>query len=148
MTLPTKVTEQLKPENARVIEAVKAKSEQLLDHTPRFRFFTLHGKQHLDSLFRILSILLEAGVTLNERELYLISLAICTHDLGMVVSLRDFDFAAIAEGRPGFSDPVGFENFVRDTHHLLIEQYFARDLTFPGWLGDHSPRSVNSRRDW
>lgn len=139
MSLPHPITARLNLDHLRAVEAVKMKAEQLLDHSPRFRYFTLHGKQHIESLFRILGMLIDGGITLNERELYLLSLAICTHDLGMVVSLRDFDLNTIAEGRPGFTDPVMFENFVRETHHLLIAEYFSRDLNFLISLGITPP---------
>lgn len=122
-----------------IVKAVKAKADQMLDHSPRFRFFTLHGKEHLDSLFRTLGILIEYGIQIPQRELYLLCLAICTHDLGMVVSLRDYEFDRISEGRPGFSDPVAFERFVRDTHHELISEYMSRDLNFLIGLGITPP---------
>lgn len=129
------VTNRLNPEKSLIVKAVFQKACQLLDHSPRFRLFTLHGKAHLSELFRILEIFLQGGVALTERQLYLISLAICTHDLGMVVGLSELDLKEISEGRGGVPDPVNFENFIRDVHHEIIAQYFRKDLGFLTGLG-------------
>ena len=80
------------------INAIYQDAHQRLDHSPRFKFYTLHGKKHLDSLFRILFLFVDAGLKLNQREAFLLCAAICTHDLGMVVPLRDKTFKEISQG--------------------------------------------------
>ncbi len=92
-----------------VLTAVRASAERLLNHTPRFRIFTFHGTEHLNTLFEIFEILLEGRVELSSDEIFLLALAICIHDLGMVVTLRDKDLAEILEGKPAFPDPASFE---------------------------------------
>jgi CheY-like chemotaxis protein len=130
-----KITARLHETESAIVKAVFVKAARLLDNSPRFKLFTLHGEAHLAGLFRILEIFLEAGFKLTDRELYLLSLAICTHDLGMVVALSDKDLTEIAQGRGGIPDPVNFENFVRDVHHKLIGHYFKHDLNFLTSLG-------------
>ena len=71
------------------VKAVKAHAERLLDHSPRFKYFTLHGQQHLNSLFQILGLFREGGINFSNEELFVLAVAICIHDLGMIVSLRD-----------------------------------------------------------
>ncbi|RYG98533.1 MAG: response regulator [Alphaproteobacteria bacterium] len=129
------VTRRLSEEKSSIVKTVFNKACHLLDHTPRFRLFTLHGHSHLSELFRILEIILKGGVVLTERQLYLLSLAICTHDLGMAVGLTKMDLEEISEGRGGVPDPSNFENFIRDVHHEIISYYFRNDLNFLTSLG-------------
>ena len=120
---------------AKIVSAVFEKACMILDHSPRFKLFTLHGRNHLSELFRITEILIQGGIILSQRQLYLLSLAICTHDLGMVVGLSNSDLKEIAEGRGGIPDPVNFENFIRDVHHVIISRYFRNDINFLTGLG-------------
>jgi hypothetical protein len=113
-----------------ILKAVKSQAEKLLGHTPRFKFFTLHGKEHLDSLFRIADLLVSTGVKLSAEEAFLLSLSICVHDLGMVVPLQAADETKILEGKPVATDPAVVENFIRDTHHNLAELYFQQNAGF------------------
>jgi ActR/RegA family two-component response regulator len=112
------------------LHGVKNHAESLLNHSPRFKFFTLHGANHLNNLFEILEFLITGGIALKREELYLLSLAICVHDLGMVVSLRDYDVPKVLDGRPSATDPAALELFIRETHHELVDEYFRRDLGF------------------
>ena len=59
----------LQPQDAEILASVKGHAERLLNHTPRFRFFTLHGSEHLDGLFRILALLLKGGVENGARRI-------------------------------------------------------------------------------
>jgi ActR/RegA family two-component response regulator len=118
-----------------ILRAVKNHAESLLDHSPRFKFFTLHGKTHIENLFVILQILIDGGIKLKPEERYLLSLAICVHDLGMVVSLRDYDVTKVLDGRPAATDPAALELFVRETHHELVDEYFRKNLDFLIALG-------------
>lgn len=129
------ITNRLPERQAKIVEAVFEKACLLLDHSPRFKLFTLHGRNHLSELFRIADIMIQGGIILNERQTYLLSLGICTHDLGMVVGLSDADLTEISEGRGGVPDPVNFENFIRDVHHEIITRYFRNDLNFLTSLG-------------
>lgn len=130
-----KVTARLPEKESSIVKAVFAKSARLLDNSPRFKLFTLHGEVHLSNLFKILEIFLDAGFKLSQRELYLISLSVCTHDLGMVVALSEKELNEISQGRGGIPDPINFENFIRDVHHKLIGHYFNNDLNFLTGLG-------------
>jgi ActR/RegA family two-component response regulator len=80
-------------------------------------------------------ILLKGGINLNRDELFLISLAICIHDLGMVVSLRNKDVPGILDGRPVATDPAAMELFIRDTHHELVDAYLQHDIGFLNAVG-------------
>jgi hypothetical protein len=113
-----------------ILRAVKKHAESLLDHSPRFKFFTLHGTTHIENLFGILQLLIDGGIKLKPDELYLLSLAICVHDLGMVVSLRDYDVTKVLDGRPAATDPAALELFIRETHHELVDEYFRRNVDF------------------
>ncbi|MFO1461380.1 MAG: hypothetical protein U1G08_18505 [Verrucomicrobiota bacterium] len=117
------------------LQAVKSHAEALFNHSPRFKFFTLHGTNHLNNLFDLLGVILEGGVALSKEEIYLLSLAICVHDLGMVVSLRDADIPKILDGRPTATDPAALELFIRDTHHELVDAYLQTHLGFLTNLG-------------
>ncbi len=112
------------------LSAVRKHAEQLLDHTPRFKFFTLHGKAHIDSLFEIADLLVHGGLKFTSEEAYLLSLAICVHDLGMVIPLKDDDVNKILEGRPASADPATLEEAIRDAHHNLAEIYFRENASF------------------
>jgi hypothetical protein len=129
------ICERLQEREVGILRAVRASSERLLNHTPRFRFFTLHGTEHLNSLYEIFEILLEGHVELSRDEIFLLALAICIHDLGMVVTLRDKDLGEILEGKPAFPDPASFENYVRQNHHDLVEEYTNQHFGFLTDLG-------------
>ena len=118
-----------------ILAGVKAHCERLLNHTPRFKYFTLHGSAHLNSLFEILAFLRKGGIELNTEELFLLSLSICVHDLGMVISLENLDRRDILDGRPTFPDVAVLENYIRETHHELVDIFFERDLGFLVDLG-------------
>jgi hypothetical protein len=105
-------------------------ASKLLDVSPRFRFFTLHGREHLSNLFRLLGLFRKGGVTFTDHELFILALAICTHDLGMVTPLRDIELSELFEGKPLYPDPAYVENFLRETHHQRIDTYFANELGF------------------
>jgi len=124
------IVKQLDAKQQTALRAVKEHSEALLNHTPRFKFFTLHGTNHLNNLFEILNLFLEGGIKINRDELFLLSLAICVHDLGMVTSLRERDIPTVLEGRPAATDPAALELLIRETHHELVETYFQNDLCF------------------
>lgn len=129
------ITKRLQETEATILNATYSNAISLLDHSPRFKYFTLHGESHLSELFRILDILLEGGLILNDRELYLLGMAICTHDLGMIIGLSDSDLERITQGRGGVPDPVNFENFIRDVHHEIISEYFRKNINFMTSLG-------------
>lgn len=120
----------LNTEQQNTLEAVKNQAQALLDHSPRFKYFTLHGTTHINNLFVILELLFQGGIKLNRDELFLLSLAICIHDIGMVVSLRDKEIYGVLDGRPVATDPAALELFIRDTHHELVDAYLQHDMGF------------------
>lgn len=136
----------LDPDHQAILTGVKNHCERLLNHTPRFKFFTLHGKAHLDGLFEILQILQQGGISLNKNELFILSMAICVHDLGMIVPLREKEIREILDGRPGFPDATALENYVRERHHELLDTYLEKDLEFLLGLGV-SPTQIALVRD-
>ncbi len=140
------IIDTLSPKQQTILLAVKEHAEKLLNHSPRFKFFTLHGTEHLNNLFDILSIMLKGGVKLSQNDLFLLSLAICIHDLGMVVSLSDKMGIEILEGRPNATDPAALEDFIRNTHHELIDAYYQHNLEFLLNLG-LDPAQLSQVRD-
>lgn len=140
-----KVISRLKTDDSTKLQALKTRAEELLDHTPRFKFFTLHGKAHLNSLFNILEIFLSEGFQLSEEELLILSSAICVHDLGMVIKLREKDLIYILDGRSQSADPSVLENKIRDLHHELLDSYLEQDLVFLAGLG-YSPQEISDIR--
>ncbi len=124
------VSRQLSEKHRQTVRIVKANAEQLLNHTPRFRFFTLHGSKHLDSLFKIVALLMQGGIRLSEQELYLLSLALCIHDLGMVCALRDEELEEILEGKPESTDPATVEDYIREVHHERVDRYVEENVNF------------------
>ena len=129
------IIERLDARQQAVITSVKGHAESLLNHSPRFKFFTLHGTNHLNNLFEILELLIKGGIKLNQEELFLISSAICIHDLGMVVGLGEREIPAILEGKPVAPDPAAVELYIRETHHELVEQYLQQNASFLLSLG-------------
>jgi hypothetical protein len=109
---------------------VRANAERLLNHTPRFRYFTLHGTNHIDNLFNIFSIILAGGIEMSEQEVYLFSLALCIHDLGMVCQLSSKDREYVLDGQTESSDPANLEDYIRETHHELIDRYVEEHADF------------------
>jgi hypothetical protein len=126
----TSVSSGLTEKHRETLAIVKSNAERLLNYTPRFRFFTLHGSNHLESLFEILSLLLDGGIELSEQELYLLSLALCIHDLGMVSQLRDLELEDILQGKPESADPAGVEDYIREIHHELVDRFVESHLDF------------------
>ena len=117
-------------EQSIILAAVRAQAENLLGHTPRFKFFTLHGKAHLDSLFKCSDIFVAAGIKLSPDEAFLLALSICIHDLGMVVPLQEQGISKVLDGKPESTDPAVVEGYIRDTHHNLAELYFQQNAGF------------------
>jgi len=129
------IVDQLPPKKQLIIEAVKKHSQTLLDHTPRFKYFTLHGSQHIENLFKLLDIFENGGLRLSEDQSFLISCAICTHDLGMVIPLADLKVIDLLEGKLQSNDPTNIENYIRDVHNDLIINYVNDHFDFLTALG-------------
>jgi hypothetical protein len=117
------------------LRSIKSHAQTLLDCSPRFKYLTLHGSEHLNSLFSILNILINGGIVINNRDLFLLSAAICTHDLGMVIPLKSYMDHEIFKSEHTVTDPVNFENHIRDVHHEVISKYFEENDTFVSNLG-------------
>jgi len=127
--------DQLSPEKRTIIKAVKHHSQILLDNTPRFKYFTLHGTRHIDNLFNLLTMFIAGGLRLTDDQLFLLSCAICVHDLGMVVPLADLTVIDVLEGKPQSNDPTNIENYIRNVHNDLVESYIGDHLDFLTSLG-------------
>jgi len=73
----SKIIDQLPEKQQRIVKTIKSHSETLLDKTPRFKYFTLHGKKHIDGIFKIIDLLVEhAELKLTNDEAFLLSCAI------------------------------------------------------------------------
>lgn len=116
-------------------EAIKNHAEMLLDHTHRFKYFTLHGKQHIDNVLKNVEFLGDAGLILKPEQAFLLGCAICIHDLGMVVPLQDLEASEIFRGRPQPSDLANLELEIRKTHHELVDSYIKEHFIFLSDLG-------------
>jgi len=130
-----KLVELLSPTNKINFLAIKKEAERLLDYSPRFKYFTLHGKAHIESMLKIADMLIEFGINLSEDEAYLFGLAICIHDLGMVIPLKETDYKKIFEGTTQLPDPAYIENYIRNAHHELIDNYVETHFDFFSSLG-------------
>lgn len=125
----------LSPDKKRIFEAVKKNSEELLDCSPKFKFFTLHGKIHIENMIGLADSLIEGGLNLTSEDAFLLSIAICVHDLGMIIPLKDVPYTEILKGRQQVSDTASIENLVREYHHELINSYMAKNFGFLTSLG-------------
>ena len=112
------------------INAIENHAVTLLDHTPRFKYFTLHGNNHIQNLYKIVDMLCNSGLVLNQEQAFLLGCSICIHDLGMVIPLIDFDKDMLFFGNPQPTDPANLEHFIRNNHHELIYNYIDRHYDF------------------
>lgn len=112
------------------LDAIENHATTLLDHTPRFKYFTLHGREHIRNLYKIVGLLCDAGLELKPEQAFLLGCSICIHDIGMVIPLRDFDHCKLLLGRPQPADPANLELLIRNNHHELIDKYIDRHYDF------------------
>ncbi|HVU47239.1 MAG TPA: response regulator [Terracidiphilus sp.] len=117
------------------LAALYEHASTLLDLTPHFRFFTLHGKQHFANLFEIVDILAEAGLVLRQDQAFLLGCCLCVHDVGMVVPLKDFTGSELFRGMPQPADPADLIRQIRISHHNLIDIYVKSHFDFLTSLG-------------
>jgi CheY-like chemotaxis protein len=117
------------------LEAIKKHAITLLENTPRFKYFTLHGEKHIENLFKIVDLLLNNGLELNREQAFLLACSICIHDIGMVVPLNAMDQNALLWGKPQPADPANIELLIRTIHHELIDQYIDRHYDFLFGIG-------------
>lgn len=129
----------LSNERKQIFQAVKSHAERLLDHTPHFRYFTLHGTKHINNMITLCDLFINGGLTLSSDEAFLLSIAICVHDLGMVVPLKDLSVQEVLEGKPQPSDPTVVEFYIRDVHHDLVQKYISEHFDFLSSLGVSPP---------
>jgi hypothetical protein len=123
----------------RIYQSLRQHASKLLDLTPRFKYFTLHGTQHIESLLRISDHFLWAGLKLSQEDAFLLVCAICVHDLGMVVPLSEKTSEQIFGGKPQPAEPANIELAIRDSHHLLIDNYINQHFDFLTSLGLSPP---------
>ena len=122
-----------------IVSRVYKNACTISDHSPRFKFFTLHGTKHLDSLYSIFELLLRAGIPLSERQIFLLGISISIHDLGMVSKLSSQDADNLLAHNAGALDTANFEKTIRNQHHELISSYIDQDLGFLTGLGVSLP---------
>ena len=124
----------LNQDQINIIEAIERHTSTLLDHTPRFKYFTLHGTKHIKNLYSIVDLLYKAGLKLTSDQAFLLSCSICVHDVGMVVPLKDLEQDLIF-GQPQPADPANLELLIRKNHHELINNYIDNHYDFLIALG-------------
>lgn len=129
----------LNPDRLRIINSIKRSASILLDVPHRFKYFTLHGTQHIDNMLTVLDLLIDGGLVLKEYDLYLLICAICVHDLGMVTKLFDSDYRAVVDGSMAESEPQLIEDYIRANHHELIDSYADSNFNFLVNLGVSVP---------
>jgi CheY-like chemotaxis protein len=129
------VLKNLSPFDFNIVSAVRNHAEKLLDHSPRFRYFTLHGQAHIENMFVLANLLHDLGLKLTDYESLLLSVAICIHDLGMIVPLKDEDLINICGEYPQLIDPTLVELHIRERHHELVDLYVAQHFDFLTSLG-------------
>jgi CheY-like chemotaxis protein len=90
-------------------------------------------------MLNVAGLLVRNGLKLTQADAYLLCLAICVHDLGMVVSLKDTQEREVFLGMPQSPDPANTENFIRENHHELVEQYVSAHFGFLSGVGVTPP---------
>jgi len=130
MSIESKVFFELDEKEQRIVSNLYHQTCVLLDHTYRFKYFTLHGSIHTNNLLRILDILCEAGLELSKDEAFLLLCVICVHDVGMVIPLHDKEIQSIFPGGPQPADPAHMELKIRDRHNSLVANYINKHFDF------------------
>lgn len=130
-----KIVSILDPDGVRKIESIEKHCKLLLDTSHRFEYFTLHGSAHIENMFKILDIFLSCGLDLNKSEAFLLSCAICVHDIGMVTPLSKLDINEIFGGYPQPPDPGRVNEYIRKVHHELVDNYIDKHFDFLSSLG-------------
>lgn len=128
--IPSSILALLPKPRQTIVEAIAKHAATLLDGSFRFTYFTLHGSQHFKNLFKLVDFLIQGGLELSEDEAFLLSCAICAHDVGMVVPLSDLVEKDIFGGLPQIEDPAYVETKIRSIHHELIDSYVAKHFDF------------------
>ncbi|WP_320175661.1 response regulator [Maridesulfovibrio sp.] len=108
---------------------IKAHCEKILDNSPRFKYFTLHGKDHIENLLNISNFIIDGGISLTQDEAYYLALSICLHDIGMVAPLNSLSDKDIFSGEQ-LSDLANTELKIRRHHHDLVGDYLADKVVF------------------
>jgi len=142
----TKLYSMIIKKHKSILDAVYNYSCELLDHTPRFQYFTLHGSKHIDNVVSNIDIMMNAGIELTEDQAFFLTCSACIHDLGMVIPLKDYLSNDIFQGRPQPAEPTNVEKLIRDYHHELIYSYIENKFDFLMKLG-LSPSDCSILRD-
>lgn len=133
-------------EQRTVFQAIRRHASELLDNTPRFKYFTLHGQRHIANVLKNIELLVQAGLKLTQEQAFLLACAVCIHDLGMVVPLRNFTPEQVFCGWPQPSEPANLELQIRALHHELVGAYIKNHFDFLVSLG-LSPGDLAILRD-
>ena len=78
------ICQKLPERDLELLKLLKNKSDGWHEFSPRFNFFTIHGRVHTDNIFENLAILINGGIKIDNRDLFLLCAAICIHDVGTV----------------------------------------------------------------
>jgi len=113
-----------------ILLALRDHASKLLDFTPRFKYLTLHGIEHINNMFKLTDMLLNFGLSLSEQELFLLGCSICVHDLGMVIPINKLEESSIFNGKPQPAEPANIEMQIRSNHHELIKEYVDEHYDF------------------
>lgn len=117
-------------EQITIIRAIYDNASELLNNSPRFKYFTLHNHVHFDNLYKIADHIIAAGLKIDVEDKFLLALAIPMHDLGMCVGLSGSTAEELLYGVEDFHDSASIENFVRKEHHNLIDDWIEKNSGF------------------
>ncbi|MEM9160558.1 MAG: hypothetical protein AAGB46_16035, partial [Verrucomicrobiota bacterium] len=127
--------DKLSPEKKAIVTSIHQHADRIMSQTPRFLYFTLHNSEHFSNLFNIATLLEEGGLKFNETERYYLSISICIHDLGMCLGLTEKTREDILLGSSDSNDYALIENFVRDNHHEMVDDWISTNFDFLSNLG-------------
>lgn len=118
------------PDSQQVLQSAYRYCCGILDSTCRFKLFTLHGKNHIDNIFRIVDMLIDGGVEIGGHDAFLLGLSICVHDIGMVAPLKEMEIESILGVRGQAIDPVAIEPRIRELHHELSATHINKRIDY------------------
>ena len=118
------------PDQLSVIQSIYKHASELLNNSPRFKYFTLHNHVHFDNLYKIADHIVAAGLRIENDDKFLLALAIPVHDLGMCVGLSGSTAQELLYGVDDYHDSANIENFVRKEHHNLVDDWIEANSVF------------------
>lgn len=129
------ICQKLPERDLELLKLLKNKSDGWHEFSPRFNFFTIHGRVHTDNIFENLAILINGGIKIDNRDLFLLCAAICIHDVGMLTALNYFTLDELKKDSSDLDDPSKLENAIRIKHHNLIKSFLQQKSSFLAEIG-------------